>query len=446
MQTLTDAINTLKKTIIGKVITPGDPDYDDVSAILIKKGSPAVVVRAANNQDVAAAVTFAKENNLVLSVRTGGHSNAGHSTNDGGLVIDMRDIKSVEVIDTAKHIVRIGGGALWVDVAHALESHGLAISSGDTKTVGVGGLALAGGVGWMVRKLGLTLDHVQAVELITAEGEVVRASATENAELFWGLRGGGGNFGVATSFDIQAHPCGDIYKGTITYGYEAIEHIITGWRDTMRSAPEELTTMLVTVPSNPAFGNMPDAIHIMFCYAGDDESAASRAIAPLLALGEPVQHTLQRAPYADMLEDAHAPHGIRIVVKNAFFNELSEDVIAAIIANKSHIMQIRSVGGAMNRVASDATAFAHRASEALIVAPVFLPPNATDADVAAALEPWHRLASHSNGAYVSFFSESTPEEIHTAYPAETYSRLAALKKQYDPGNLFSQNFNIPPEA
>lgn len=423
---------------------PGHKDYEAASKTLMTKGAPAVVVRVANAKDVAAAIAFARANDLLLSVRSGGHSGVGHSTNKGGMVIDVTRLNEVKVIDEAQHLVRIGSGALWGDVAKKLEEHGLVLSSGDTRSVGVGGIALAAGVGWMVRKYGLTIDHMRAAEIVTADGRILRVSETENPDLFWAVRGGGGNFGVATYFEFVTHPCGKVYAGNITYSFDKLRDVLKGWRDGMRTAPEELTTMLVVMPSSPAFGNMPPMVILMCCYAGNDKTAAMSALDPFLKLDGMQSQDVTEKDYAEVLEDAHPPDDMHIVVRDAFFEDFSDEMIDTMVAQEGQLYQIRSVGGAMNRVPSDATAFAHRSSEILIVSPVFLAADASDADVQKALVPWNALAKFGKGAYVNFFTEDTPDLVHQGYPPDTFKRLSQIKKQYDPENVFNQNFNIPP--
>jgi FAD/FMN-containing dehydrogenase len=446
MNDLHHDLEVLKKAVGGDVIVPGDAEYDAASTIMVTKGAPAVVVRPKSPHDVAAAIAFARANQLKLSVRSGGHSNAGHSTNVGGLVIDLIHLKTVEVLDEAKHTVRIGAGAQWGAVAEVLAAHGLGISSGDTRTVGVGGLTLAGGVGWMVRKYGLALDNLLAAEIVTADGRILRASATEEPDLFWAVRGGGGNFGVATSFEFAAHPTGQVYAGMAMYELADVATLLKGWRDLMRAAPEELTTMFLIMPGVAAFPKMPVAAMILFCYAGDDEAVAAKVVDPFLQLGKLMHKDIRLKDYAEVLEDAHPPAGLKVITNNTFIHELTDDAVQGLASAKGLVLQIRSLGGAMNRIAPDATAFAHRDSEVLVVAPTFVAPDATPEVQHEALAPWRIVAALGNGAYISFFSEDSGNELHAAYPPATYERLARIKQAYDPENIFKQNYNIPPAA
>lgn len=441
MQTL----EGLRQSFEGDIIVPGDPAYDQASTILIRKGSPAVIAMAQSPADVARAIAYAREHSLVISIRSGGHSNTGLSTNDGGIIIDVSHMNNVTVLDKSTGRVRVGAGAKWGDVAKTLDADGLAISSGDTTSVGVSGLTLGAGVGWMVRKYGLALDSLQSVELVTAEGEVITASESSHPDLFWALCGGGGNFGVATAFEFTAHPVGEVYFGPIMFAPTDIAAWIRGWRDVMRTAPEELTTMAMILPEN-SMGQNPAMHMVLCCWNGDDEAAANAALAPLRALAPVVNDAVAKKRYYEALGEAHPPQGVHTEVNNAFFNDFSDEVIQKIVAayQKGNLFQIRSVGGAMNRVASDATAFAHRDSEILVVAPQFFPVDAAEETIQQGLQTWRDIAATSNGAYINFFSRVGEREVNAAYPDATYKKLATIKKTYDPRNVFNQNINIKP--
>lgn len=444
MTNLQQATQKFKSSIDGEVILPRDPAYEQASTTLMAKGKPAAVVVPKTAEDISKTLAFARGNGLIVSVRNGGHSNAGHSTNTGGLVIDMRHFDSVQVVDKEQGIVRIGAGTTWGAAAQALKPHGLAISAGDTKSVGVTGLTLAGGVGWMVRRDGLALDNLVAVQLITADGRQMHVSDTEHSDLFWAIRGGGGNFGIVTSLDFKASHVDHVFAGMVMYGMQDIQKVLRGWRDYMRTAPEELTTMLLVMPANPAFAGMPASVIITLCYAGGDEAKALKTIEPLTTLGTVLKKDIHRKDYADVLEEIHPPKGMRVITHNAFIQTLNDELLDVICRTKGQMLQIRSVGGAMNRVDPAATAFAHRNNEVLIVAPIFIAADASQEVVKDKLEPWHKIQAFSNGAYCSFFSDDTAEVIAAAYPNDTYQRLAHIKMQYDPENIFNQNYNIKP--
>src|SRR5215831_6747451 len=302
---MSSALETVRRDFGGEIIEPGGPGYESASRSVLTSGSPAYVLRPASVGDVQAAVRFAADAGLVLSVRGGGHGIPGFGTNDGGVVIDLSKLATVEIIDDERHRVRIGGGATWGPVAAALAPHGLAISSGDTKSVGVGGLTLTGGIGWKVRKYGLALDNVVAAEVVTASGAVVRASAQENPELFWAIRGGGGNFGIVTAFEFVAHRTTDVFFGKIAFPAAETAAVLQGWADHLRSAPEELTSTADF--ANPFAGGPEAPVEIYVAFDGDDPGLAAQAIDPIRRLGTVIDDDVALEPYADTLVDGGAP-------------------------------------------------------------------------------------------------------------------------------------------
>ena len=440
------SLDHLKQNISGQVVTPEHALYEQASTTFLRKGAPALVLRPAASEDIAAGIHYARAHSLPLSVRSGGHSFAGFGTNMGGMVIDLSSMNDVQLIDPARNIVRIEAGATWGEVAQALKEHRLAISSGDTKSVGVGGLTLGGGIGWMVRKYGLAIDSLRAAQVVTASGEVLRASAVENEDLFWALRGGGGNFGVVTSFEFAAQPISRVFAGTIVYGTENLADVIQGWRDAMRSASEDLTTTLIIMP--PFAGN-PAAVMVMCCYAGTGPDAV-QALAPLLELGNVLQEDLKEMEYADLLEEGQQPPDfLRLIGKNVFVERFSDELIRTLAAEcgveGSPAVSIRSLGGALARIAPGETAYSYRQSEALIAGVTFIQANALESEVSLALRPWERIATHGSGAYSNFQGTATEDDVQAIYPPATYARLAAIKARYDPDNLFNQNHNIRPD-
>ncbi|MFI7231557.1 FAD-binding oxidoreductase [Nonomuraea angiospora] len=446
---MTSALETLRRDFGGDIIEPGAAEYGPASRSVLASGSPAYVLRPRSVADVRAGVRFAAGSGLPLSVRGGGHAFAGFGTNDDGIVIDLGGLARVEVIDKERHLVRIGGGATWGQVATALAPHGLAISSGDTKSVGVGGLTLTGGIGWKVRKYGLALDSLVAAELVTAGGEVVRASAEENPELFWAVRGGGGNFGIVTAFEFAAHPTTDVFHGRIAFPASEAAAVLQGWADHLRTAPEELTS--IASFANPFAGGPQAPVEIFVAFDGDDPELAARAIDPIRRLGTVIDDDVALKPYADTLVDgATPPPGIRLVTRSAFAGKESVPEVLRILAEVgasegSPLIAVRSVGGAVSRVADDATAYAHRGAELMFVTTVLGPEPVVEAARPALEAIWARLAPHVNGAYANFLASATEEDVAAVYPAGTYERLAAVKRQYDPGNLFAHNHNIRPQ-
>ncbi len=433
-----------------EVLRPGDDGYDEAARVFFAAGHPALVVRPANADDVASALHYAVRHDLAVSVRSGGHSPVGHSTNDDGMVLDLARLDAVDVLDADRRLVRVGGGATWGAVAAALDPHGWALTSGDTSDVGVGGLTLGGGIGWMVRSHGLAVDNLVGARVVTAEGRLVTASADENADLFWALRGGGGNFGVVVDFDFVAQEAATVHFGTVTYQLDDTAGLLRRWRDAMRTAPDELSSTLVLMPQLPG---APRAANLLLCYAGAPGGAvgdADVAIEPLLELGTVTSANISERRYAEILEEAQHPPGIRLVGRNTLARTLSDGLIGAIegfVAGPAPSMvAVRSLGGAFARVPVDATAFAHRDAEVMVQGGVVLPLTSTDADVERALLPWQAVAAHGLGTYVNFQGSATAEDVAAAYPTATYARLAEVKRAYDPANLFALNHNIDPAS
>ena len=446
---MSSALETLRRDFGGDIIEPGEAEYESARRTVLASGSPAHVLRPKNVGDVQAGVRFAARAGHLLSVRGGGHSYAGFGTNDGGLVIDLSRLANVEIIDKERHLVRIGGGATWGQVAAALAPHDLAISSGDTKSVGVGGLTLTGGIGWKVRKYGLALDNVAAAEVVTANGQVVHASAQENPELFWAIRGGGGNFGIVTAFEFVAHPTTDVFYGKIAFPASEAATVLQGWADYLRAAPEELTSFVEV--ANPFAGGPEAPVGIYVAFDGDDPELAAQAIDPIRRLGTVTGDDMALKPYADTLADGTTPPpGIQLVLRSAFAGQESVPEVLQILAEvrtseRSPFIAVRSVGGAVSRVPGDATAYAHRQAELMVVTTTAGPKRAVEAARPALDVIWRRLAPHVNGAYANFLASATEQDVAAIYPTQTYQRLAAVKRRYDPGNLFARNHNIRPQ-
>jgi FAD/FMN-containing dehydrogenase len=308
-------------------------------------------------------------------------------------------------------------------------------------------LTLGGGVGWMVRRHGLAIDNLVGARVVTADGRVVTVSADQHAGLFWALRGGGGNFGVVVSFDFIAAPVDHVRFGTVSYRPDDPTRLITGWRDAMRAAPDELSSTLVLMP--PMLGR-PASASVLLCDSHDDTAAADRAIEPLLGIGEVIDSSVATRRYADVLEDAGHPPGLRVAGRNVLVRSLDESVVADLVAvhqgDQPTVLSLRSLGGALGRVFPDATAFAHRDAEALIIGGVLLPGDATNAAVDDALGGWLTVAAHGSGLYVNFQGSATEADLRAAYPPATLARLRAVKRAYDPHNLFHHNLNVPPEG
>ena len=445
---MTSALETLRREFGGDIIEPSDAEYAVASRSVLASGTPAYVLRPGSVVDVQAAVRFAADTGLELSVRGGGHAFAGFGTNADGVVIDLGKLATVEVIDKERHVVRIGGGATWGQVAVALAPQSLAISSGDTKSVGVGGLTLTGGIGWKVRKYGLALDSVVAAEVVTAGGDVVRADAEENPELFWAIRGGGGNFGIVTAFEFAAHPTTDIFHGKIAFPATEAADVLQGWADYFRTAPDELTSIVNF--ANPFLGGPNAPVEIVVAFDSDDAERAAEVLEPIRRLGTVIADDVVLKPYADVLEEGMIPPpGIQIFTRSAFVDKESVSAVLRILAEVgtsegSPIIAVRSVGGAVARVADDATAYAHRQAELMFATSSFGPAPVIEAGRPGLEAIWAKLAPHLNGAYANFLASAIEADVAAVYPTGTYQRLAAVKREYDPGNLFAGNHNIRP--
>lgn len=446
---MSTTLELLGRDFGGDIIDSTSDQYPAASRTPLALGSPATILRPRTVADVRAAVRFAAGSGLPLSVRGGGHAFAGFGTNDGGVVIDLGALADV-VIDKEHHLVRIGGGATWGQVVDSLAPHGLAISSGDTRSVGVGGLTLGGGMGWKVRKYGLALDSLVAADVITADGEQVRASADDHADLFWAIRGGGGNFGIVTAFEFAAHPTTDVHFGKLTFGKDRAERVLRGWADLIRDAPAELTS--IADLANPVAGGPEAPVQLHVAVDTDDPAVAARILDPLRRLAPVIDDDVALRPYGDVLVEGQAlPPGLQLIPRNAFVDRDSVPQVLSILAEaagsgRSPFIALRSLGGAVSRVAGDATAYPHRQAELMITTIVAGPPPVVEAASPGVAALWERLAPHAYGAYANFLAGTTADDLAAVYPPATRDRLATVKRRYDPANLFTHNHNISPDA
>jgi FAD/FMN-containing dehydrogenase len=452
------AIEILASNLRGELIRPGVPAYEAERKVW--NGSfdrhPAAIVRCVDAEDVRIAVNFARSQAMTISVRSGGHSLAGHGTNDNGLAIDLWDMKKI-AIDPVRHTARLEPGLTCGEVAKAIEPFGLAMTAGDVATVGVGGLLLGGGIGWMVRAYGLTIDRLRAVEVVTADGQLLRASADEHPELFWGLRGGGGNFGIATAFEIDLHPGGTVLGGAVFYEATEADRILQDCTRLAIAAPDALTieaTLMLAppVPFIPPDKQGTPVVAIAVCYTGD-LGEGERVVAPFRQLATPIADTVAIVPYPAMFALASVGEipGLQHHARSLFFKTISEEMLRALVEavesvlSPETIVTLRVLGGAMSRIATDATAFAHRDKQGMVSITHFAPlsVDATSLD-ARTQRVFQALLPYASGAYVGLLSDEGEQRIREAYPPATYARLVALKKQYDPTNLFHLNQNITP--
>jgi FAD/FMN-containing dehydrogenase len=456
--TAPSALVALETRIEGDVIVPGHGDYEEARRVLDAGVDcfPTAVVRPANAGDVISAVNFARELGLDLAVRSGGHSPAGFGTIDAGLVIDLSAMKSID-LDLEAGTVRIGPGATWGEVAAALHPHGLAITSGDFGSVGVGGLTTGGGLGWMVRKFGLTIDHLLAADVVLADGTLVHASRDENSDLFWGLCGGGGNFGIVVSFLFRPHPAGMVTGGIIIYDGADIPSVVRGFADYCVTAPDELTAM-VDIMHAPPMPFLPPERHgslivgVTVCCVGDPE-AAQRAIAPLRSLATPIVEAVGPMPYPAMFAftDHALPPSPLLDIRSCFLEEIDDSFIEMLAAQTASfssplsLVQLRALGGELSRRPADSAAFSHRDKPFLMASiNTWIDPAQSGRHHAYAEAFWQELEPYARGVYVGFLGDEGEERKRAAYSAESYRRLAAIKAAYDPHNLFRRNHNIEP--
>jgi len=437
-------IDELRDGRAGTAVLPGDESWGANPPIYPPPGDPAAIVRPETPQQVGEALRFAAAEGLGLGIRSGGHG-SGHFDIDGGLVIELGNFTDVEVDGTT---VRIGGGALWGDVATALAPHGLALTSGDTTSVGVGGLTLGGGVGWLVREHGLALDSLIAAEVVLTSGEVVTASADEHSDLFWALRGGGGNFGVVTTFVFEAHPLDGVVFGTLVFAVEDAADVMKGWRDVMRDAPETFNSTFLVMP---AMGpGMEAATQILVLHPGRDLAAVEAQLTRLRDLPGYRSEDVVAKDYADTLEEAHPFEGEMptITGDNGFADDLSDTAIDTLVAAHASldtgVLMVRYLRGAYNRVQGDATAWAHRDAEAMLMLAAFLPPNATREQIDGVHTAWKPVQRFTAGTYGNFAQEVGDDMTSLIYPPATLERLREVKRTYDPQNLLRRNHNVVP--
>lgn len=439
----------------GSLVVPEDPAYDGArrvaNAIIDRR--PAAIVRPADAAEVARAVRYARDAGLALAVRGGGHSPAGHGVADGALVIDLSALKEITV-DPRRRVATAGGGVLAGEYVRATFAEGQTTPLGDTPTVGLGGLILGGGVGYLARRHGLTIDNLLGVEIVTAEGQLIRASAEEHPELFWAVRGGGGNFGIVTRFELRTHPIGTVLGGAM---------VLPATRDVLRahvpiaaSAPEELGTIAAITGAPPMPFLHPDhhgklSLVVMLVHDGDLE-AGRAAIAPYREVAQPLGEGVAPMPYPAMFEHAGPDGPVGAITRSFFMPALDDRAIDTILdfmgrrTSPMAMVQLRVLGGAVSRVPSDATAYAFRDRQLMVavIVPFFDPAQmalhrAWADGLFSALRP-------EPGVYSNFLDDEGPARVREAYPGLTYARLSVVKRRYDPENVFRGNHNIIPAS
>ncbi|HKH40265.1 MAG TPA: FAD-binding oxidoreductase [Solirubrobacterales bacterium] len=452
-QTQDISIADLRGEVRGEVIGPEDPSYDEARQVFFKgfDRRPLAIVRVAGAEDVARVVSAAREDGLELAVRSGSHSRGGYGTTDGGIVIDLSGMKALE-IDTNDGTAWVETGINAGEYTLATGKHGLVTGLGDAGTVGLGGITLAGGVGFLARKNGLTVDDLLAAEVVTADGEVVTASEQSEPDLFWAIRGGEGNFGVATRFQLRLHEISEIVGGMLIL--PATPEVITGFLEAAGAAPDELST-IANVTLAPPMPFIPEEAHGepilmgVMAYVGPVEEGEA-VIAPFRALAKPYADMVRPMSYPELYEGPEQE--ARFASGTNFFSDSLEPAHAEAILEhlpKSTAMmkavQLRVLGGALGRVPNDATAFAHRDRRLFAnIAAMYVDPGEKDAHDAWVAGLADALGKDGAGGYVGFLGEEDEDTVRAAYPGGTWDRLRELKRRYDPDNLFRLNHNIPP--
>ncbi|HEU5205960.1 MAG TPA: FAD-binding oxidoreductase [Candidatus Limnocylindrales bacterium] len=451
------SVPELSSAVRGRVFGPEDPDYDAARTVLVPIAAerrPAAVVRVADAADVVAVVNYARDHGLELAVRSGGHSAAGHSTVDGGIVIDLRDMKKLE-IDAANRTAWAETGLTAIEYTTATVEHGLATGFGDTGSVGIGGITLGGGVGYLGRLHGLTIDNVLAAEIVTADGRLRRIDAEHEPDLFWAIRGGGGNFGVVTRFLYRLADVSQFTGGMIVL--PGTPEVIEAFVRLADAAPDELST-IANVMSAPPMPFLPEeavgsiVLMGMLAYTGDPESA-ERVLAPFRELATPLADFVAANPYTTMYPpddpDYHPTAESRTMFIDHVDRPTAETIVEHLNAIEApiRVAQLRVLGGAMSRVPADATAYAHRSGRIMVNVAAFY----EGEDDRALKVAWvsgfsDALYQGDDAAYVNFVGDEGEARIHAAYPGATWDRLAAVKARYDPDNLFHMNQNVSPAA
>ena len=447
----------------GRLINPGDADYNIARAVwngaIARR--PRLIARCIGTADVAAAVRFARDHDLEIAIRGGGHNVAGTAVCDGGIVIDLSGMRAVRV-DPAGRTAWVQGGALWGDVDHETQAQGLATTGGIVSHTGVAGLALGGGVGWLMRKHGLTVDNILAADVVTADGELLRASEDEHPDLFWALRGGGGNFGVVTSFEFRLHAVGPtVLAGPILWDATDAGEVLRFYRDFVRNAPDELGTVVrfgtaPPLPVIPADLHWRPVVMVGTCYAGPIEDG-ERELRPLRACHTPLLDLVGPRAYAGFQSalDSTVVHGWNYYWKSTHLPELSDDLVDVIAEHAFSCSSPRSYAamfhlkGAVSRVAEGGTAFGNRqAWHAITLDAVWRPgEHFGDRDTAWAKGFFAALGRFREGVYVNFLGgDEDPNRVHEAYGESVYDRLVDVKTTYDPDNVFHHNQNIRPRS
>lgn len=450
-------VERLRRALTGQVFTSEDAGYDDAHRLFIPVYDgvrPAVVAQVADTSDIATVLTIARETGLELAIRSGGHSAAGHSTTDGGIVIDMRGLKSLE-IDVESRTAWAESGLSAAEYSNETNSVGMATGLGDTGSVGLGGITLGGGIGFLVRKHGMTIDSLLAAEVVTANGEVVQADEESHPDLFWAIRGGGGNFGVATKFNLRLQPLDRIVGGMMVL--PATTDTIVAFIAEAEQAPEELST-IANVMSCPPLPFIPEEIHgslvimALVAWCGDIDEG-QKVMDRFRGLAQPIADMVQEMPYPEIYgpeDEEYRPLAVAQTMWADSFARATAETILRFLDDSDapmRVAQLRVLGGAMARVPNDATAFAHRDRKMMInVASFYEGPGDRPRREAWVSDFAEALSDGDPSGYVGFLADEGPDRVRAAYPGDTWDRLRRVKAKYDPDNLFRVNQNIQPQA
>ena len=448
------AIADLRSAVRGRVIAPQDADYDEARTVFYGgiERRPAAIIRVADADDVRRVISVAQDSGVELAVRSGGHSFAGHSLSEGGIVLDLKDMRALD-IDPEHRTAWAETGLTAGEYTTAAGEHGLATGFGDTGSVGIGGLTLGGGVGFLVRKFGLTIDDLLAAELVTADGRLLHTDAEKYPDLFWAIRGGGGNFGVATRFQFRMHRVDEFVGGLLIL--PATPAVVAGFMAEAGSAPDELSTIANVMPA-PPMPMVPEELHgrlsvfAFLAFAGGVEDG-ERAIAPFRKLAPPLADLVRPMRYPEMYqpeEGGYHPTAVaRTLLVDTIDEAVAQDIVARLEASDAplRVAQLRVLGGAMSRVPPGATAFAHRTNRIMVnLAAFYEGPEDRAVREAWVVEFEAALRQGDAGVYVNFLGDEGEAQVRRAYPGATWDRLTAVKRRYDPTNIFHVNQNIPP--
>ena len=447
-----DRFRDFSKTFRGDLVRPNTSEYESARKVwngMIDR-RPAVIARCKSVGDVQAAVRFGRENDLPIAIRGGGHNAAGLAVCDGGIVIDLGALRDV-VVDAATRTARVGGGATWGDLDRATTAHGLAVTGGAISSTGVAGLTLGGGLGWLMRSIGMTCDNLIGAEVVTSDGQIVRASTTENPDLLWALRGGGGNFGVVTSFDFQLHPVSTVLGGILFYPLARARDVLKFYRDFTKTAPDALTVFAAMMCT-------PDGVPVVamaLCYNGPADEG-ERVIKPIRDFATPIAGEVGPVPYTaqQTMLDGGFPPGLQVHWRSEFVTAIPDALIEAAVSAFERVpsplsaLLFEQFGGAVARVARDATAFDNRdADYNFVIVSRWIDPTDAERNVLWARATSDAAKPFTNGrVYVNYIGAGeSPDRVRAAFSPEKFARLSTIKRKYDPTNVFRLNQNIPPE-